>query len=195
MTDIASRAADTDAPLIDPLIERWSPRAFDPEAVVPEAQLKTMLEAARWAPSAANTQPWRFIVARRGEAAFDAIHETMRDFNRVWADRASVLIANVARTVGDDGTPMPWGLYDLGQAVAHLTIQAQHDGLHTHQMGGFDADAIAAAFGLGEGMRVVSVTAVGMLGPIDELDERFLARESAPRTRLPLAEIVIRPEG
>jgi nitroreductase len=186
-----SRHADTEAPLITPLVERWSPRAYDPTAVIDPAVVSTILEAARWAPSANNTQPWRFIVARRGTDAFTSIHGAMVGFNQVWADSAALLIVNVAETVDAEGKPRPWARYDLGQAVAHLTIQAQHEGLHTHQMGGFDAAAIHEAFGLDARHEVVSITTIGVLGDADALPEPLREREVAPRLRKPLDELVL----
>ncbi|UOQ87661.1 nitroreductase family protein [Agromyces endophyticus] len=190
VTDLTSRKADTAAPLIDPLVERWSPRAFDPEAVVETETLRTILEAARWAPSANNSQPWRFIVARRGTAAFTTLHERMAGFNQEWADSAAVLIVNIAETVDAEGRQRPWARYDLGQAVAHLTVQAQHEGLHTHQMGGFDAAAIHDAFDLPDNQEVVSITTIGALGDVDQLNDVLREREVAPRRRMELAEFV-----
>ena len=191
VTDLTSRKADTTAPLIHPLVERWSPRAYDPTAVVPTDVLRTILEAARWAPSANNTQPWRFIVARRGSDAFTTVHDALMGFNQAWADSAAVLIVNIAETADAEGKPRPWARYDLGQAVAHLTVQAQHEGLHTHQMGGFDGARIAQAFGLGEHLEVVSITAIGVLGDVNDLPEALRERESAPRLRKPLSELVL----
>ncbi|MFE6965109.1 nitroreductase family protein [Agromyces sp. NPDC057679] len=190
VTDLTSRKADTAAPLIDPLADRWSPRAFDPAAVIETETLRTILEAARWAPSANNSQPWRFIVARRGTAAFTKLHDAMAGFNQAWADSAAVLIANVAETVDAEGRERPWARYDLGQAVAHLTVQAQHEGLHTHQMGGFDAKAIHEAFGLDDALEVVSITTIGALGDVDRLPEVLREREVAPRQRKTLDEFV-----
>ena len=194
VTDLTSRKADTTAPLIHPLVERWSPRAYDPTAVVSTDVLRTILEAARWAPSANNTQPWRFIVARRGSDAFTTVHDALMGFNQAWADSAAVLIVNIAETADAEGTPRPWARYDLGQAVAHLTVQAQHEGLHTHQMGGFDGARIAQAFGLSEHLEVVSITAIGVLGDVDALPEPLREREVAPRLRKPLAELVVAGE-
>ncbi|QEO14667.1 nitroreductase [Agromyces intestinalis] len=191
VTELTSRKADTTAPLIDPLVERWSPRAYDPAAEVSVDLLRTILEAARWAPSANNSQPWRFIVARRGTDAFATVHGALMGFNREWADSAAVLIVNVAETADDEGRPRPWGRYDLGQAVAHLTVQAQHEGLHTHQMGGFDAARIADAFGLAANLEVVSITAIGVLGDVDALSAPLREREVAPRSRKPLEELVV----
>ncbi|WP_395245126.1 nitroreductase family protein [Agromyces sp. MMS24-K17] len=194
VTDLTSRRADTTAPLIDALVDRWSPRAYDPAAEIPADALRTVLEAARWAPSANNTQPWRFIVARRGSEAFTTLHDALLGFNQAWADSAAVLIANVAEIADDEGKPRPWARYDLGQAVAHYSVQAQHEGLHTHQMGGFDGARIAEAFGLGERFEVVSVTAVGVLGDVDALPDALREREVAPRVRKPLDELVIAGE-
>jgi nitroreductase len=191
VTDLTSRRADTTAPLIHPLVERWSPRAYDPAAEISIDALRTILEAARWAPSANNTQPWRFIVARRGTDAFTSVHDALKGFNQAWADSAAVLIVNIAETADDEGTPRPWGRYDLGQAVAHLTVQAQHDGLHTHQMGGFDPEKIAASFGLADNLEVVSITAIGVLGDVDALPDPLREREVAPRLRKPLDELVL----
>ena len=191
VTDLTSRKADTSAPLIDALVDRWSPRAFDPTAVIDTEVLRTILEAARWAPSASNTQPWRFIVARRGSDAFAVTHAAMAGFNQAWADSAAALIVNVAETVDADGNPRPWARYDLGQAVAHLSVQAQHEGLHTHQMGGFDAARLHEAFGLADNLEVVSITTIGVLGDVDTLPEVLREREIAPRERKPLDELVL----
>lgn len=190
VTEITSRKATTAAPLIDPLATRWSPRAFDPEAIVETETLRTILEAARWAPSANNSQPWRFIVARRGTEAFTTVHGAMAGFNKEWADSGAVLIVNIAEIADSEGKPRPWARYDLGQAVAHLTVQAQHEGLHTHQMGGFDAQAIHDAFDLAENLEVVSITTIGALGDVDQLNEVLREREIAPRQRKQLDEFV-----
>lgn len=186
-----TRHVPTDAPLIAPLVERWSPRAYDPSAELSEEDVRTLLEAARWAPSANNLQPWRFIVARRGTDEFTLVHDTLAGFNRAWADSAAALIVNVAEIADEAGTPRRWAHYDLGQAVAHLTVQAQHDGLHTHQMGGFDGARLAEAFGLSDRFEVVSITAVGKVGDASTLPEPLREREVAPRRRKPLDEILI----
>ncbi|WP_419817812.1 nitroreductase family protein [Glaciibacter flavus] len=191
LADSTSRHADTEAALLPALVERWSPRAYDPSAEVDASVIRTILEAARWAPSAANVQPWRFIVARRGTPEFTAVHDSLMGFNRAWADSAALLIVNIAEIVDTEGKPRPWARYDLGQAVAHLTVQAQHEGLHTHQMGGFEADALREGFSLGERFEPVSITAIGVLGDPEALPDALRERESAPRTRLPLEELVL----
>src|SRR5690349_10969910 len=137
LTDTVTRTADTSFPLLPVLAERWSPRAFDTEAVIDDDKLTAALEAARWSPSANNSQPWRFIVARRGSAAFDTIVANLMGFNQMWAGAAGALVVALAEVVDADGNERRWATYDVGQAVAHLSVQAHHDGLHTHQMGGF----------------------------------------------------------
>ena len=191
LTDVAPRTAETAAPLLPALAERWSPRAFGTAAVIDETKLTAALEAARWSPSANNSQPWRFIVARRGTPEFDSIAANLMGFNQAWAGAASVLIVAVAEVVDAEGAERRWATYDVGQAVAHLTIQAHHDGLHTHQMGGFQADGLREAFGLEERFVPVSVTALGTVGDADALPEPLRERELAPRVRRPLDEVVI----
>ena len=191
LTDVAPRTAETAAPLLPALAERWSPRSFDPSADIDETRLTAALEAARWSPSANNSQPWRFIVARRGTAEFDAIVANLLGFNQAWAGAASVLGVAVAEVADAEGAERRWATYDVGQAVAHLTIQAHHDGLHTHQMGGFQPDGLREAFGLEERFVPVSVTALGLLGDADALPEQLREREVAPRTRRPLDEVVL----
>ena len=189
LADFASRTADTSVPLLPALAERWSPRAFDATTPIDEDTLRAALEAARWSPSAANSQPWRFIVARRGSEAFDTIVANLQGFNQAWAGSAGALVVAVAETVDAEGKERRWATYDLGQAVAHLTIQAHHDGLHAHQMGGFDAEGLRAAFELDEGFVPVSVTALGTLGSADALPDVLREREAAPRTRRPLEDV------
>jgi nitroreductase len=191
MTIAPDRTAVTDAPILDVLAERWSTRIFDASAPIDEAALASALEAARWSPSANNTQPWRFIVARRGSEAFASIYAALRDFNKAWAGDASVLLVAVAQTKGDDGSTMHFGQYDTGQAVAHFTVQAHAGGLSTHQMGGFDRDAVKAAFDLSDSLAPLTVIAVGSLGDIDAAPEDLRAREDAPRTRRSAAESVL----
>lgn len=187
----APRSASTSVPILDVLTERWSPRAFDAEAVLEPGALAGAFEAARWAPSASNTQPWRFIVARRGSETFDIIAGTLMGFNQMWAGSAAALVVNIAITAAEDGTPMPWAQYDLGQAVAHLSVQAHAEGLHVHQMGGFDREAISAAFELDERFVPLSVMTIGKLGDAAGLPDALREREVAPRQRLGLDEIVL----
>jgi len=185
------RTAATDHPVLDVLASRWSPRAYDAEAAIDEAALRSALEAARWTPSANNTQPWRFIVARRGSAAHAAIVDSLMGFNQAWAPNASALVVAVAETRAEDGRPIPAAVYDLGQAMAHFSVQAHHEGLHVHQMTGFDVDAVRAHFGLDDRFLPVTVSAVGTFGDHESLPDALREREVAPRVRRPLAESVL----
>ena len=188
---LLTRTAETDAPVLDVLADRWSPRAFAADDAIDETRLASALEAARWAPSANNIQPWRFIVARRGTEAHDRIHQALLGFNRVWAGNAAVLIIAVAETVDAEGKPLHFAAYDLGQAVAHLSVQAHHDGLHVHQMGGFDRDAVRAAFDLDARFEPLTAIALGPIGDASDLPEALQEREAAPRVRRPLADSLI----
>jgi nitroreductase len=173
------------------LAERWSPRGFDRAHEIGDEALAALLEAARWAPSAGNSQPWRFLVTRRGEPTHDRLFAALAPGNQAWAGAASALILVAARTAGDDGRPQPWALYDTGQAVAALVTQAQADGLAVHQMGGFDTDAVRAGFGLGEDLTPVVVLAVGRHDTEAGLPEPLAAREAAPRTRHPVSDLLL----
>lgn len=187
--DMTRRA---DAPALHPLLAaRWSPRGFDRSFELTDAQLETLLEAARWAPSAANSQPWRFAVARRGTAEFGAIHDALLPGNQPWADAASVLLVAAAVTTDPDGNPAVWAAYDTGQAVAHLSVQAQHEGIAVHQMGGFDRDRLAAALGLPAEITPLTVVALGRHDPQAALPEPYASREEAPRVRLPLEQLLL----
>ena len=189
-TPALDRTAVTDAPILDVLAERWSTRIFDATSTIDEEALASALEAARWAPTAANSQPWRAIVTRRGSAAHAKVLDSLMGFNSAWAGDAALLVVFVAETTRDD-QPMPWALYDTGQAAAHFTVQAHANGLSTHQMGGFDRDAVSAAFELGAEFTPISVMAVGELGDIRTASEEMQQRENAPRVRRPIAETVI----
>lgn len=173
------------------LSDRWSTRAFDATHELAKEDLDALLEAARWAPSASNSQPWRFAVARRGTAEHDALAATLVGFNREWAMSASALLVAVAVTVNGDGKPLAWAAYDTGQAVAHLSVQAQSLGLAVHQMGGFDAAAMGALLGLDDTAVAQVVVAVGRHDPAAVLPDALAARETAPRTRTDLEDLLL----
>jgi nitroreductase len=191
LTLASDRLAETSTPIHPVLAERFSPRAYDASRPLDETKLTAALEAARWSPSAANTQPWRFILARRGTPEFDMIVANLMGFNQFWAVNAGALIVGLTRRVDAEGKPMRWAQYDLGQALAHLSVQAHHDGLHVHQMGGVLVDDMRAAFDVSDDFDILSVTAIGVLGDVEDLPENTRARERAPRERLPLEELLL----
>jgi len=180
----------TSVPLLGALADRWSPRGFDGTFDIAADDLTALGEAARWAPSAANSQPSRFIVGRRGTPTFDTIQSALRDFNRAWTPNAAVLIVAVAQT-SRDGVPLRFAEYDLGQAVAHLTIEAQARGLSVRQMGGFDADRVREGFGLPPELLPVTVVAVGRHDASEAVPATIRARDAAPRARLSLDDLAL----
>ena len=186
------RSAEISAPILGILADRWSPRSYNTDAVIPEVTLTAVLEAARWSPSASNSQPWRFIVGRRGTPTFDAISANLMGFNQAWAPNASVLIVNIAETTDAEGKVRPWAAYDLGQAVAHLSVQAQHEGLHVHQLGGIEAEGLRDAFDIDVNFTALTVTTLGILDIPEALGvDALIERENAPRERRALADILL----
>jgi nitroreductase len=186
-----AKAASTSVPVHPLLAERWSPRGFDRAHELGDRALTALLEAARWAPSSKNSQPWRFLVTRRGEEVHRRLFAALAPGNQAWAGAASALVLVAARTVGDDGRPHRWALYDTGQAVAALVIQAQADGLAVCQIGGFDTAAVRAEFGLGEDLTPVVILAIGRGGGTADLPEHLAAREATPRTRRPVSDLLL----
>lgn len=186
-----TRTSDTAVPIVDLLDERWSPRSYDPTAEISDAQLTALLEAARWAPSASNMQPRRFLVGRRGTKTFDTILANLMGFNTVWAGNSAALVVAVAETATEEGDARRWAEYDLGGAMGALTVQAHAEGLHVHQMGGIEVDGLRAAFDLPERLLPVAVAAVGVVDSADKLPEKLAERETLPRTRLTLDELVL----
>jgi nitroreductase len=149
---------------LHPLLRtRWSPLAFDPEHTVSRADAELLLEAARWSPSAGNSQPWAFIVGRRGDEAHRRLVPHLARSSSRWAPSAGLLVANLAhRFVEDtDWEYSEFAQYDLGQAVAHMTIQAQALGLATRQFRAFDRDGLAGEFAVPEHWEVTTMTAIG----------------------------------
>jgi nitroreductase len=185
------KTASTTVPVHPLIAERWSPRGFDGAHELGDDSLTALLEAARWAPSAQNSQPWRFLVTRRGDEAHSRLFGALAPGNQTWAGAASALVLVAARTVSDNGQPQPWALYDTGQAVAALVTQAQADGLAVHQLGGFDTAAVRTEFGLGDALTPVVVIVIGRRDDSADLPEPLAGRESAPRARRPLSDLLL----
>jgi nitroreductase len=181
------------APALHPLIAaRWSPRAFDPGQPLGEVDVLPLLEAARWAASASNIQPWRFAWALRGEAGFDALLGCLAASNAAWAHRAGALMLGCAVLNTPDGKPNRHAAHDLGQALAQLTLQATATGIAVHQMGGFDVEQARLAMRVPAGTEPFTALALGWPGDASLLEERMRLREAAPRERLPLASTALR---
>lgn len=183
------KPANNDVPILDQLRDRWSPRAFSSRPVPLEC-VRSMLEAARWAPSCFNAQPWRFIIAARDdESEFQAALACLVEGNQKWAGQASLLMFAVARMKFDNGKANRHAYYDSGQAMAHLSVQATALGLFIHQMAGILPEQIQQTYGLADGYEAVCGAAIGYYGESDSLDEKLRDMELAPRVRKDLSEI------
>jgi nitroreductase len=190
--DTLDKRAETTFPIHDILAERWSPRAFADRAIPPDI-LGSLLEAARWAPSSRNLQPWRFVIAERHRNAegFARILGTLMEGNQLWAQHASVLLIVAAKpTIDQSERANTYALYDVGQAVAHLSLQAMSVGLYIHQMGGFRRDLAREALAIPAGFDPVVSAAIGYLAAPSTLPQDVRERELDPRTRHPLSELV-----
>jgi nitroreductase len=191
MTTVNSRT--TDYP-IDPLfLQRWSPRSFT-GAPMPEYELFTILEAARWAPSAFNSQPWRFIYARRDTVHWPRLLGLLTESNQLWAKNAAVLIFIASKTTvlprGADQEVPSWShSLDAGAAWCSLALQAARSGWAAHGMVGFDKERSATELGVPDGFRVEVAIAIGQKGDKSLLPETLQAREVQSQ-RVPLRELV-----
>lgn len=179
------------AGVLPAILHRWSPRAFQDREVNP-ADLAKVFEAARWAPSSNNEQPWRYIVGLRNTVTYEKIAATLAGFNQAWAPKAPVLMLGVASGLSRNGKPNGYAVYDLGAATALLAVQATAMGLAAHQMGGFDHDAIRKALEIPGDYLLGSVIALGYLGePALLSNDHLIESETTPRSRKSLSEIVL----
>lgn len=180
--------------LINELIEkRRSPLAFDSKPVE-EVKLMRLFEAARWAPSSRNEQPWRFIYATSDDTpSFDRMLECLAEGNRIWAKKVPLLILSIAKSVSSyNGTPNKYAMHDTGLAVGSLLLQATDMGLSVHQMGGYDKDMARRRLNIPDGYEPVAMIAVGYPGNAEDLPEELRKREMAERTRLPIEKFVFK---
>src|SRR5262245_20751185 len=183
--------APTDHPIHPLLRSRWSPRAFSDKPVEPDKLLR-LLEAARWSPSSYNEQPWAFLLATKDQPAeYEKVLKCFVEFNQGWAKAAPVLLLAVAhRTFDKNGKDNPHGGHDVGQALAHLSVQAQAEGLSVHQMAGILPDEARKVFGVPEGWDVLTGVVIGYGGSPDTLPDQLRQRELAPRERKSLKSFV-----
>jgi nitroreductase len=183
-----SRLKETQHPVDELFLDRWSPRALSGEPVTDD-ELMTLFEAARWAPSSYNNQPWRILYARRDTEHWDAFFNLMVEGNQAWAKDAAALLLFVSKETFDfNGKPYPTHSFDTGAAWENLALQATMLGLVTHGMQGFDYDRARAELNIPEGFRVEAMVAVGRPGDPASLPERLRERE-APSGRKALSEI------
>ena len=186
------KLAAIDHPIHEVIRSRWSPRAFS-QRPVPADVLKSLFEAARWAASSYNDQPWAYIVATREDAEnFDKLLSVLMDANQAWAKNAPVLALAVARlNFQHNGSPNRVAIYDVGAASASLTFEATARGLAVHQMAGIYPDKAKEVFRIPPGWEPIAAIAIGYPGDPDALPEKLRQAELAPRNRKPLSEFVM----
>jgi nitroreductase len=176
--------------MVHHILHRWSPRAYA-DRDVPLEDLKKGFEAARWAASSYNEQPWRFLVGWRGDATYKKIFDSLVPFNQSWAKSAPVLILSVAsKHFAHNGEVNRHSWHDTGAAMANFGVQITALGLHSHSMAGFDHEKAQTAFHIPDEFETVAVTAVGYLGDPESLPEGPRKSEVAPRQRKDLKEFV-----
>jgi nitroreductase len=186
-----NKLADTRYPIIEALKKRWSPRAYDSTRPVEQEKLLSMFEAARWAPSSANQQPWRYMVATSdNQVEFERMLSCLNERNQRWAKNAGVLLIGVAHKLRSSGKPNRHAWYDVGQATAMLITQATDLGLHARQMAGFSSEAARETYDIPEEFEPVVAIAIGYLADASILPEDLQEREMATRSRRPLEETV-----
>jgi nitroreductase len=185
------KPAPTNFPVHNLIRERWSPRAFASKPVEP-AVLASLFEAARWAPSSNNEQPWAYLVATKDDSEnFAKTLSVLVEFNAAWAKEAPVLMIAVSRLNFQNGTPNRNAFYDTGAATALLSVEATARGLAVHQMAGFDHAKAKQVFGIPEDCEPIAAIAIGYPGDPESLSQKLRDREVAPRTRKPLSEFVM----
>ena len=164
---------------------RWSPRVFD-KKTIPQNELNRLFEAARWAPSSYNRQPWRFIYAKKGSEAYEKMIACMGDFNQKWAINAPVLMYTAYKEKTDEGDANFHALHDLGLCIGNLSIQAESMNIALHQMAGIDWKKAQKVFSVPDGYHVTTAIALGYYGgDINALSENLQEQETAERERLP----------
>lgn len=186
------KLATNDFPVHQLIRERWSPRSFA-EKAVPKDILRSLFEAARWAPSSNNQQPWAYLVATKDDKEnFEEMLGVLVEFNASWAKNAAVLAIAVAElSFPKNNAPNRNAQYDTGAASALLSVEATAHGLVVHQMAGFDPEKARRAFAIPAGWDAIAALAIGYPGDPDSLPPKLKDRELAPRTRKPISEFVM----
>lgn len=177
-------------PILETLKQRWSPRAYS-EKPVEKEKIQSLFEAARWAPSSRNEQPWHFILGIKGNESWDKIFDALDPWNKEWAKRAPVLVLNIGKKTFDyKGYENRTYQYDTGQAVSMMVTEAVNQGLISHQMGGISQEKAIQLFDIPEDYEPISVTAFGYYGDPKQLPEDMYESEIEERRRRPLDKTV-----
>ena len=190
--ELMQKPAPTDFPVHELIRERWSPRAFA-DRPVPQNVLRSIFEAARWAPSSSNEQPWAYLVAPKDDkVSFANMLSVLVEFNANWAKNVPVLALAVAKLMfSKNNAPNRNAPYDLGAASAFLTVEATSRGIFVHQMAGFDSQKARQTFGIPSDWDSFAALAIGYPGDPESLPQSLKDREVAPRTRKPVSEFVM----
>lgn len=186
-----SKQASTDYPVLDIIANRWSPYGFTDKPVSGE-DLRSLLEAARWAPSSYNAQPWRYIVGTQDKPEqHQAVLSCLVEANQQWAQAAPVLMLGViARNFEHNGKANAAAEHDLGLAAGNLSAEATHRGLYVHQMIGLDPDKAREVFSIPDGYDALTALAIGYRADPSNLPDPLRERDEAPRSRKSQSEIV-----
>jgi nitroreductase len=184
--------APAEYPIHELIRDRWSPRAFSQKEIAPDV-LRSLFEAARWAPSSSNEQPWAFIVATHSDHAnFTKALQPLVEFNAGWAKHAYAVGYAVAELAfAKNNTPNRNAQYDTGAAMALLSVEATARGLFVHQMAGFDPEIARQVFEIPVGWEAIAAFATGYPGDPSSLPKPLFERETAPRSRKPISEFVM----
>ena len=191
MSNATERYATPDHPILEPIAQRWSPYVFEPREVERE-KLLACLEAARWAASSFNEQPWTFFVSQRSdETEFPRMLACLMEANQGWAQHAGALLLTVAaKTFSRNDKPNRVAVHDIGLAVGNLSVQATSLGLVVHQMAGIELDKARETYAIPESHDPVTAIAIGYAGDPSQADEQLAQRDQGPRARKPLSDFV-----
>ncbi len=174
---------------MDEILTRWSPRAFEP-IDIPDEHLFAMVDAARWAPSSYNGQPWRFIYGKRGTPAWDKLFGLLVEFNQSWTKNASALILFASKKTFDNGKSAPTHAFDTGAAWQNFALEAQHQGYHAHGMSGFDFEKARSELNIPDDYEVMAMAAVGKKADPSILPENLQEMDKNMSGRKPVKELV-----
>lgn len=187
------KEAETEYSIHELIKKRWSPKAFSDKPVEP-GLMRQLFDAARWAPSSYNEQPWRFIYAfKSDEEEFERLAQVLNEHNAKWATGAPVLLLTIVKEHFDkSGKPNRVAEHDLGAAMSYLTFEATANDLYVHQMAGILPDKAKELYDIPEGFRPYTMAAIGYLGDPDQLPQKFQKSETSPRTRLGIDEVAFK---
>ena len=186
------KPAITQTSINETIANRWSPRAFDANKPITQAQIIALCEAARWAPSCFGDQPWRFIIWNKANdvAAWQQAFDCLAPSNQTWVKHAPILVLVCADSqFGHNQQPNRWAQYDTGAATENMCLQASSMGLSAHQMGGFDSDLAREQFNIPAHVTPMAMVAIGYMGDVGQLPDDLKTREMAERKRKPLGEL------